>query len=306
MGAVFLYSIAAQVITFPLSAFYFHQFPVYFLVSNLLIIVPSAIIMYSGLAYLLLPQIPYVSKFLAQLLEDTIIIMNKALAFIEHLPFAVIGKLWIYTYEYILLYILLFCLFYFLYDKKPWLLRAAVVCCLLLSISISLKYYRALTSNNIAWLNLGKHQGIVFKNGCKAVIITDLHSKDKTYQYAVQPYLDSCKVTKVTVADFKSDIKSDWLDKSGNLLQFRGKTVLVLPNNRELRLSPKLNADYIYLSGKSSLNLAELNESFNYKKLIINSSVSNRVDTGLKKQAAAYAIKYTSLKRNISLITVSN
>ena len=61
LWAVCSVSLAAQVITFPLSAFYFHQFPVYFLVSNLFIIVPSAVIMYTGIVYLLLPQIPVVS-----------------------------------------------------------------------------------------------------------------------------------------------------------------------------------------------------------------------------------------------------
>src|SRR6202012_1473403 len=72
-------SIAAQVITFPLSAFYFHQFPIYFLISNLLIVIPTEIIMISGIAYLLLPQVPYLSKAIAFVLEWSILIMNKFL-----------------------------------------------------------------------------------------------------------------------------------------------------------------------------------------------------------------------------------
>ena len=73
-------SIAAQVITFPLSAFYFHQFPVYFLVSNLFIVIPSALIMYSGILFLLLPKIPVISAFIAFILEKSIIILvSKAL-----------------------------------------------------------------------------------------------------------------------------------------------------------------------------------------------------------------------------------
>jgi len=64
LWAVCSVSIAAQIITFPLSAFYFHQFPVYFLVSNVLVVIPAAIIMYTGILYLLLPQIAYVSRYL--------------------------------------------------------------------------------------------------------------------------------------------------------------------------------------------------------------------------------------------------
>jgi predicted membrane metal-binding protein len=73
-------SIAAQIITFPLSAFYFHQFPVYFLISNLVIVIPTAIIMYAGMAYLLLPDIPFISSVLGWILEKSILLMNKVLA----------------------------------------------------------------------------------------------------------------------------------------------------------------------------------------------------------------------------------
>src|SRR5579863_5753533 len=72
-------SIAAQVITFPLSAYYFHQFPVYFLVSNLLIIIPSAIIMYSGIAYLLFGSIPILGEISGLILEKSILIMDRVL-----------------------------------------------------------------------------------------------------------------------------------------------------------------------------------------------------------------------------------
>ncbi len=299
-------SLAAQVITFPLSAFYFHQFPVYFLISNLFIIFPSAIIMYSGFAYLLLPQTPYLSKFLAAVLENTIIIMNKCLLFVEHLPFAVIGKLWLYTYEYILLYVIIFCLFYFLYDKKRWLLKTIIISCLILSISISMKYYGVLVSNNIAWLNLGRHQGVIFKHGNEAVVLTDLHAGDKAYQYAIQPYLDSCKITNATVADFTGNIKTDWLCKKGNLLQFQNQLVLVLSNNPYGRLSEKLKTDYIYMSGKIGLNLSRINKNFICKTLISNSTMSNKNINNLKEEALLLNINYTSLKRNKSLITVSN
>src|SRR6202012_2451969 len=69
-------SIAAQVVVFPLSAYYFHQFPVYFLVSNLLAVLPVMVIMYAGVLYLLLPQTPVISGFLGYILEHTILLMN--------------------------------------------------------------------------------------------------------------------------------------------------------------------------------------------------------------------------------------
>ena len=116
-------SIAAQVITFPLSAFYFHQFPVYFLISNLFIIIPTAVIMYAGMAYLLLPDIPFISSALGWILEKSILLMNKVLALIEHAPYSGISKIWITSPVYLLLYAVIISIFYFLYEKKLWLLK---------------------------------------------------------------------------------------------------------------------------------------------------------------------------------------
>jgi competence protein ComEC len=163
-------SIAAQVITFPLSALYFHQFPVYFLVSNLFILIPAEIILCVGMTYLVLPEIPVVSVWLAWILEKSILIMNKVLMFIEHIPFASINKIWLNATEYIMLCIIIVCLFYFFVNKRSWLLKTCLGLMLILAISVSAKRINADNSDSIAFLNMRKHLGIVFKHGDKAVI----------------------------------------------------------------------------------------------------------------------------------------
>ncbi|AMR32647.1 hypothetical protein A0256_15065 [Mucilaginibacter sp. PAMC 26640] len=163
-------SIAAQLITFPLSAFYFHQFPVYFLVSNLLILLPVVIIMYAGLFLLALPQITFVSGWLGYVLEHAALLMNKMLAIVEHIPYAAINKIWISRFEQILLYAIIVAAYYWLCDKQKWLIKFSLFALLVFSISISVKKFRADKQQSVTFLNLRKHTGIVFKNGDKAVI----------------------------------------------------------------------------------------------------------------------------------------
>ena len=119
------------------------------------------------------------------------------MAYIEHAPYSVISKIWLTTPEYLLLYAIIISLFYFLYDRKLWLLKFSLACMLLLCISFSIKNIRQSNSKEIAWLNLKKHQGIVFKNGNKAIVLSDLKNTDKIYLYSIQPYLDSCRVNDV-------------------------------------------------------------------------------------------------------------
>ena len=300
-------SIAAQVITFPLSAFYFHQFPVYFLINNLFIVFPTEIIMYSGIFLLLLPQIPFVSNGLAWVLENSILIMNRFLTWIEHLPYASISKIWLTNAEYLLLYVIIIGLFYFLYDRKKWLIKLALTCSLLFCISISIKQINTSRSKNIAWLNLNKHKAIVFNDGAAAVVLTDLKDTSKTYRYSVQPYLDSCRISNTRLLSLNKNINIPWMAKQGGLVQFFNKRVLLLNSQvADNGLSPKLSADYIYITGNPHAQLEAINRNFGYCLLVMDGSNSDAYIDKLKSEALNNNIKFKALKRNISMITVSN
>ena len=300
-------SIAAQVITFPLSAFYFHQFPVYFLISNLFIVIPTEIIMYSGIFLLLLPQMPFMSNALAWVLENSILVMNRFLIWIEHLPYASISKIWLSTLEYLLLYVIIISLFYFLYDKKKWLIKLALTCVLIFCVSMCIEKISSWRSNNIAWLNVNKHKAIVFKNGSTAVIFTDLKDTAKTYRYSVQPYLDSCRIGNVRLLPLNKNINIPWMAKQGGLVQFFNKRVVLLNSKvADNGLSPKLSADYIYITGNPHAQLEAINSNFGYRLLVMDGSNSDAYIDKFKGEALNNNIKFKVLKRNISLITVSN
>ena len=297
-------SIAAQVITFPLSAFYFHQFPVYFLFSNLFIIIPSAVIMYSGLLFLLLPQIPVLSRSIAFILEKSIIIMNKVLALIEYAPFASIGKIWITTAEYLLLYAIILALFYFLYTKKVWLLRLSLGCTLLLCVSLGIKKIRHRQTSQIAWLNLKKHIGIVFRNGSNAFVLTDTKANDKIYQYSIQPYLDSCQVNHVQIINTNAETRTPWLVKKNDLIQFLDKKIMLLNGAYNSRFPTGMKIDYIYITG-NPVGLAQASGT-DHPMLIIDGTNSDNFINRAQSGANIINADLKILKRNNSLITVSN
>lgn len=300
-------SIAAQVITFPLSAFYFHQFPVYFLFSNLFIGIPTAIIMYSGIFYLLLPQIPYLSTSLAWVLEKTILLMNYVLAWVEHLPFASISKIWLTTTEYLLLYSIVICVFYFLYDRKAWLLRSGIILILLLSASISIKRYRSYNTNSMAFLNLRKNTGIVFKNGNHAIVLSNLADTDKNYNYSIKPYLDSCKINDVALYKPDQDIRSAFLHKQGNLIQFRNQSIAIINKNyTDTTSAVKLKTGYLYITGSPKIPLAIINKNHEYHTIIIDATNTPKSVQLIADQARARHANYVVLKRNKSLVTASN
>lgn len=79
-------SIAAQAATAPLVAYYFHNFPLYFILSNLLIVPLSAVVTAGGLLLLLISLIAPLASLLAALLGGVLSLMQRILSFIAALP----------------------------------------------------------------------------------------------------------------------------------------------------------------------------------------------------------------------------
>ncbi|MFK7756758.1 MAG: ComEC/Rec2 family competence protein [Flavobacteriales bacterium] len=81
-------SIAAQLGTFPLGMLYFHQFPNYFMISNLFVIPLATLILYLTLTTLAASFIPILGSFLAWLLDHIVKFLNLAIDQMTHLPYA--------------------------------------------------------------------------------------------------------------------------------------------------------------------------------------------------------------------------
>lgn len=292
-------SIAAQVTTFPLSAFYFHQFPVYFLLSNLLIIAPVVIIMYAGLFLLLIPQTEYLTAALGYILEHTILLMNKMLGFVEHTPYAVVNKIWLTNADHALLYLIIIAAFYGIYSKQKWPIKITLSAMLLFFIGISLKKFRADDTRSVTFLNLRKHTGIVFKHGNEGIVITDLADTDKVFRYSVQPGLDSSRITSYKIYHTDAGIRNSWLMKDDKLIQFGNKKLLLLNHEGGILSIPRqVPIGYIYLANNAFVNP---NAITNQLLIMDGSNKDNYID-GMQKITDNYSV----LKRNKSITIVSN
>src|SRR5690606_16219708 len=98
-------SIGAQAGAGPLAAYYFHQFPLYFLPANLFIVLPTSVIMYVGFALLMLPA-GGLARWAGARLEELIVATNAVLGYIEQWPMASIRGIWATQWESVLVYAL--------------------------------------------------------------------------------------------------------------------------------------------------------------------------------------------------------
>lgn len=107
-------SIAAQITTFPLGLYYFHQFPNYFLITNL-IVIPLAFILFSlGLFVILFSFSKVISLVIGDVINIIVKLMLSLVEFVANTPGALIKEISIGSIETALIYliILLFTLYF--------------------------------------------------------------------------------------------------------------------------------------------------------------------------------------------------
>ena len=100
-------SLAAQIGTAPLTAYYFGRFPTWFLLTNLVVVPAATLILYLSLATLLFPP-------LATVLSMVVSALNSVLTTLSTLPLASIDGLHPTVWQVVLIYAAIFSAYFFI------------------------------------------------------------------------------------------------------------------------------------------------------------------------------------------------
>lgn len=251
-------SLAAQILTYPVSVYYFHQFPLYFILSNLFIALPVTLLMYAGLAILLFRM-----YWLAPAFEWVIILMNKGLEKIASLPYSTINQIWLSKLELLVLILFLFYLLTGVARRHKQNLMCSMLLLILLQGMLARDYLQALVQQKIIVFSLSRHYAAAFISGRHAVIITDLQPSDQAFKFHLKPALDQLKVIKISCISWDMAIDTSHrqtayssllvahhpLQLSYRQLRFGGYKVLLadtLLNYKRLAGTPGFNAIWIH------------------------------------------------------------
>lgn len=121
-------SVAAQIGTAPLVAYYFGRFSCYFLLTNFIVIPCATVIIYLALAILISTAIPSINTLLLSLIGDVSTLLNNAVNFIASLPHASIENIHTNAVEIVCVYLLITiaCIMYSYVRKLKGLINKGV------------------------------------------------------------------------------------------------------------------------------------------------------------------------------------
>lgn len=296
--ALFTVSLAAQLATSPLSLYYFHQFPVYFWLANLVVVPLSTVALYSGLAAIGFGWIPVIGWLLYQLHFWVIWCMNEINFYLISLPNALLDGISITAFQTWLLYALFFMLILFFALKKlPYLAIAASIL-FVLAVQQILETIAQRKQQFFSIYSLRGQTALSFIQGQQAVLLADsITLTDKQdYTFNIQPHLWHLGIRKPkpqflhTFTQLQS-INHALLPDSNSLYAWQNKTLLLLHRPLKVQAISPLPVDYLILANNVRINPEEL-QQFRYKHLILDSSNSLWYREKTKQQLDTLGLVY--------------
>ncbi len=272
-------SLAAQLVTTPLSILYFHQFPNYFLLTNVVVFIFAGVVMYAGIFVILVSFIPYVSSISAKILVYLVMGMNKSIGFIEGLPYSVSRGIDINLLETILLYILIFALMLLYFQKAKRYAFIALSTILLLFTSFTFKSYQYTQQKKLIVYAVPKTSAYEFINGTKQVIIADssLVNDDNKFGFHIQNNHTKCGITTKCFAKLSENYKSEelLLLKQQDFIQFFNQRIAIVDKwKKNQNMAVKMKLDYLILTKNAKATISDILKVFDAKLIIFDSSNS--------------------------------
>ena len=250
-------SFAAQIGAFPLSIYYFHQFPGLFFVTNLVIIPFLSIIMGLGVLVMVLAAFDTIPLFLVQFLEWSIFILNKIINSIASLEQFIIQDIPFNWQLLLSVYVLLIATI--IWFKKPSFNRMVLAMLALIVFQITYFQTHGTVQNQME---------LVIFNTKKSSLIAERNGENITV-YANDSLLKSVSKNKTFTSYSMGNFSSLKAKKRlQNLIYFNGKKILIVdsvavyPKNSRpdivvLTQSPKINFERFLQTTKPKMVVAD-------------------------------------------------
>lgn len=208
-------SLAAQLITFPIGLYYFHQFPICFLISNLIIIPLTTLILYTGIVLLVVSKFSWLAWLLGKLMYYLIHFTNDIAKWIEYIPYAYVNGIQVSIVQSILLYAIVCLLTLFFIRQQQLFLKAALWCGIVYGGIQSYAEVSNMYQERLVVYHIPKQNAIQWMIGNNALVLADsslitnsskmkFHTQQHVWNSGIEQqqmvYTDSMKWQKITIA----------------------------------------------------------------------------------------------------------
>ncbi|MBR09046.1 MAG: hypothetical protein CMP48_15370 [Rickettsiales bacterium] len=289
-------SVAAQISTFPLTLYYFNQFPTYFLVSNLVVIPAASIMLYVGLVVLILGAIlPAVAEVIAFIYELFIWCVNEIVLSLQVLPYPIFDWIYFDQLDVIFIYLIMLGLYQVLITYEYNLLKLTVSFCILFSSWLVWKDWSRHGQQQAVFYEVDEVVAIDVIDGLKSTLLVDTFPqsiREETY-YQIDPFRLAQGLPKVEKSwQLMSQSELAVGSEQFTAIDINGIRILVVNDLSDFNFLESISADIIYLTSMSD----ELLSNVQCKLVVIGNGLNYYERRKAKEVCEEKGLPYHSLK----------
>jgi competence protein ComEC len=263
-------SIAAQIATFPLGLLYFHQFPNYFLLSNLLVVPLSSIVLIFGLIVLGVNFVSVIAIAVGFCLQMIIRFLNAVVFTLEGFPFSLIDNVYISAWQCAVLVVFIVLVLALMEYRR---FHYFVLACALMVLYTGLQwlhFFSEVQVHKIAVYNVPGHSGIDLISRAQAWFLADsaLTGDPEKIRYHVDPHRLMAGVRHVT-----QDVAPARPLKGCRVIIWNGKTILQI-TDRDFDFPGPLAVDWLIVGNNALADVTILADRLTFRKVVLDSSNS--------------------------------
>jgi len=303
-------SIAAQIITLPISILYFNQLSIYFLPANLIVIPASFVVLGAGIAFVFAQLLPiaWIHFIMGKILFVSIYGLNKIVQFINHLPGANWQGLYINWAGAGLLYIVIIFITISLIEKNKKHLIVGLVSAL---VFLFVRNYDIGTKTRCDEINVlavsKQHVIVTVKDKNRLFVFSDSsfvfdkqQLKYHVFGYAWQNYIRPHDIIPIDINVVNNKVNYPF-SFNKFMISFNDKKILIIGpemNSRDIlsNVNNKFDFDIVVLNGNPDIALNLLYKKYPFKHVIAAYGNDQKKTMAWETQCLENNITFTNLR----------
>jgi competence protein ComEC len=285
-------TLAAQILTIPLSIYHFHQFPNLFVVANLLAVPLSSLLLLGEIALCAFAFMPVVAGWIGTVLNFMLEFLNNFIQNINALPFASWTHLQLNTAQVILLYAFIAAITHWLMmkDRKAVIAGLCILCTFFILRTQS--FIAASAQRKLIVYNIPKHSAIDFIEGRNYFFAGDslVQSDRMLRNFHVEP-------SRILHRISQSPSLHGLLGENG-FFSFYGKQVLMITGAKPVNMPPDTRIDILILSQNPRIPRDALLKSLKVSQVVADGSNSSRNLSAWRSKCETLGVSFHNVVDN--------
>ncbi|MDR2448961.1 MAG: ComEC family competence protein [Prevotellaceae bacterium] len=270
-------SFAAQIGTLPITLASFHQFPNYFLLTNVFVIPLTGVIVYLSAALLATTWIPVASGLIALCLDKSLWLLNHGVRFIEQLPHSVTTNIYISPPQLCIMIVLALLFMLYIETKNRRLLWISAY---LFIGFFALGAWQSIQQRQqqfIAVYNVKNTSYIHFIHGNHSVALRDSGNVEETFDFNLKTFFIRTGIAgkPAVTLDIRhplNDATVQHLHAYRNFIIFEDKLIKILHDEQPI-FKQAAPVDYLIVTASAALRPAQALALYQPKQVILDASV---------------------------------